>query len=153
MPSTFTIKTSLFFILLPLFFQPLTLANVITPPADPDWRTVPRCQPTTYTGVECGGVDSQTFCNYKNSGVDVHFDFGTMWDVDAPNIYMATGGANGCDDNEHCAVEYEGTMRWTNDTLNNGTITTATMTFDPPSYIQDFTIGCCVQYLDTNSYR
>jgi hypothetical protein len=104
---------------------------------------VGSCNPALFTPINfktlgwqssplaCGTTPSntaQTFANWNGTGVSATFSYSTdMWDGDAPNVYLNVNDPGGCDnlftaglDDVHCASDYSGALRITNNNLNTG---------------------------------
>ena len=102
--------------------------------------------------LACGanpGNTSQSFPNWEGTGVTATFTYSTnMWDGDAPNVYKsADDPPSGCDpqssmgiNDVHCASNYWGSLRWTNNEMNTGE-TTMEVTFDQPVFLDLARIG------------
>ncbi|MEZ5045997.1 MAG: SdrD B-like domain-containing protein [Chitinophagaceae bacterium] len=106
------------------------------------WQSSPLSCGTNSTNT------SQTFTNWMGSGATATFTYSTnMWDGDAPNVYLdAPAASGGCDptttgpDDVHCASNYYGALRWTNNAQNSGQ-TSMEVTFDTPVELNLARIG------------
>ncbi len=113
----------------------------------PNFQTLGWQSSPLACGTNNGNI-SQLFNNYLGSGVGATFTYSTnMWDGDAPNLYLASPASGGCDnqfnttiDDQHCASNYHGALRFTNNQLSSGE-TFVEVSFSSPVYLDLVRVG------------
>jgi len=113
----------------------------------PNFQTLGWQSSPLACGTNNGNI-SQLFNNYLGSGVGATFTYSTnMWDGDAPNLYLASPASGGCDnqfnttiDDQHCASNYHGALRFTNNQLSSGE-TFVEVSFSSPVYLDLARVG------------